>query len=106
MQRLLEISQEVINRNFRLRAGECNREGVSKTALFTHPPSEAPAPLAGISISQQSLLLYVQLCSSIAYISQYPSEQQKKCWLSLHQPMLVYSAGRTILPSCVMIPSL
>ena len=57
MQRLLEIPQEVINflRNFRLRAGDLNREGGSKTAPFTHPLPGVPAPLAGISILQQVL---------------------------------------------------
>ena len=59
MQRLLEIPQEAINflRNFRLRAGDLNREGGSKTAPFTHPLPGVPAPLAGISILQQSLFL-------------------------------------------------
>ena len=54
MQRLLEIPQEVYGflRNFRLRAGDLNREGGSKTAPFTHPPPGVPAPLAGISILQ------------------------------------------------------
>ena len=57
MQRLLEIPQEAINflRNFRLRAGDLNREGGSKTAPFTHPLPGVPAPLAGISILQQAL---------------------------------------------------
>ena len=57
MQRLLEIPQEVYGflRNFRLRAGDLNREGGSKTAPFTHPLPGVPAPLAGISILQQSL---------------------------------------------------
>ena len=52
MQRLLEIPQEVIHflRNFRLRAGDWNREGGSKTAPFTHPLPGVPAPLAGTSI--------------------------------------------------------
>ena len=56
MQRLLEIPQEVINflRNFRLRAGDLNREGGSKTAPFTHPLPGVPAPPAGISILQQA----------------------------------------------------
>ena len=56
MQRLLEIPQEAINflRNFRLWAGDLNREGGSKTAPFTHPLPGVPAPLAGISILQQS----------------------------------------------------
>ena len=58
MQRLLEIPQEVYDflRNFRLRAGDLNREGGSKTAPFTHPLPGVPAPLAGISILQQTLL--------------------------------------------------
>ena len=67
MQRLLEIPQEVYDflRNFRLRAGDLNRDspgclllplrgnspcGGSKTAPFTHPLPGVPAPLAGISI--------------------------------------------------------
>jgi len=56
MQRLREIPQEVINflRNFRLRAGDLNREGGSKTAPFTHPLPGVPTPLAGISILQQA----------------------------------------------------
>ena len=56
MQRLLEIPQEVYDflRNFRLRAGDLNREGGSKTAPFTHPLPGVPAPLAGISILQQT----------------------------------------------------
>jgi len=57
MQRLLEIPQEVYDflRNFRLRAGDLNREGGSKTAPFTHPLPGVHAPLAGISILQQTL---------------------------------------------------
>ena len=56
MQRLLEIPQEVYDslRNFRLRAGDLNREGGSKTAPFTHPLPGVPTPLAGISILQQT----------------------------------------------------
>ena len=71
MQRLLEIPQEVINflRNFRLRAGDLNRDspgclllplhgnspcGGSLTAPFTHPLPGVPAPLAGISFLQQT----------------------------------------------------
>ena len=74
MQRLLEIPQEVYDflRNFRLRAGDLNRDspgclllplrgnspcGGSKTAPFTHPLPGVPAPLAGISILQQAVLL-------------------------------------------------
>ena len=44
MQRLLEIPQEACNflRNFRLRAGDLNREGGSKTApLHTSPARSA-----------------------------------------------------------------
>ena len=61
MQRLLEIPQEVINflRNFRLRAGDLNREGGSKTAPFTHPLPGMPTPLAKILILQQALLLMI-----------------------------------------------
>ena len=72
MQRLLEIPQEVYDflRNFRLRAGDLNRDspgclllplrgnspcGGSKTAPFTHPLPGVHAPLAGISILQQTL---------------------------------------------------
>jgi len=60
LQRLLEIPQEVYDflRNFRLRAGDLNREGGSKTAPFTHPLPGVPAPLAGISILQQTLFVY------------------------------------------------
>ena len=71
MQRLLEIPQEVYDflRNFRLRAGDLNRDspgclllplrgnspcGGSKTAPFTHPLPGVPTPLAGISILQQA----------------------------------------------------
>ena len=71
MQRLLEIPQEVYDflRNFRLRAGDLNRDspgclllplrgnspcGGSKTAPFTHPLPGVHAPLAGISILQQT----------------------------------------------------
>ena len=74
MQRLLEIPQEVCDflRNFRLRAGDLNRDspgclllplrgnspcGGSETAPFTHPLPGVPAPLAGISILQQTLFL-------------------------------------------------
>ena len=59
MQRLLEIPQEVYDflRNFRLRAGDLNREGGSKTAPFTHPLPGVHAPLAGISILQQTLYI-------------------------------------------------
>jgi len=46
-------------RNFRLRAGDLNREGGSKTAPFTHPLPGVPAPLAGISILQQTHLCAV-----------------------------------------------
>ena len=58
MQRLLEIPQEVINflRNFRLRAGDSNCEGGSKTAPFTPPLPGVPAPLAGFSILQQAVV--------------------------------------------------
>ena len=58
MQRLLEIPQEVINflRDFRLRAGDLNREGGSKTAPFTHPLPGMPTPLAKILILQQARL--------------------------------------------------
>ena len=76
MQRLLEIPQEVYDflRNFRLRAGDLNRDspgclllplrgnspcGGSKTAPFTHPLPGVPAPLAGISILQQTHLCAV-----------------------------------------------
>ena len=57
MQRLLEIPQEVYGflRNFRLRAGDWNRERGSKTAPFTHPLPGAPTPLAKILILQQAL---------------------------------------------------
>ena len=60
MQRLLEIPQEAYGflRNFRLRAGDWNREGGSKTAHFTHPLPGVPAPRVAISISQQSLFLF------------------------------------------------
>ena len=63
MQRLLEIPQEVYGflRNFRLRAGDLNREGGSKTAPFTHPLPGVPAPLAGISFLQQARLISVPL---------------------------------------------
>ena len=74
MQRLLEIPQEVYDflRNFRLRAGDLNRDspgclllplrgnspcGGSKTAPFTHPLPGMHAPLAGISILQQTHIL-------------------------------------------------
>ena len=59
MQRLLEISQEGCGflRNFRLRAGDLNREGGSKTAPFTHPLPGMPTPLAKILILQQALSL-------------------------------------------------
>ena len=57
MQRLLEIPQEAVDflRNFRLRAGDLNREGGSKTAPFTHPLPGMPTPLAKILILQQAL---------------------------------------------------
>ena len=60
MQRLLEIPQEVYDflRNFRLRAGDLNREGGSKTAPFTHPLPGVHAPLAGISILQQTHAIF------------------------------------------------
>ena len=60
MQRLLEIPQEVYGflRNFRLWAGDLNREGGSKTAPFTHPRPGVPTPLAMILILQQALLLH------------------------------------------------
>ena len=81
MQRLLEIPQEAINflRNFRLRAGDLNRDspgclllplrgnspcGGSKTAPFTHPLPGVPAPLAGISILQQAVSFYCIFLSS------------------------------------------
>ena len=72
MQRLLEIPQEVINflRNFRLRAGDLNREGGSKTAPFTHPLPGVSAPLAGISILQQALVCCNRHGSLIEY--RYP----------------------------------
>ena len=56
MQRLLEIPQEVYGflRNFRLRAGDWNREGGSKTAPFTHPLPGVPTPLVKILILQQA----------------------------------------------------
>ena len=59
MQRLLEIPQEVYGflRNFRLRAGDWNRKGGSKTAPFTHPLPGVPALLAKILILQQALAL-------------------------------------------------
>ena len=59
MQRLLEIPQEVLHflRNFRLRAGDLNREGGGLGAPFTHPLPGVPAPLAGVSILQQTLLM-------------------------------------------------
>ena len=58
MQHPLEIPQEAYDflRNFRLRAGDSNREGGSKTAPFTHPLPGVPAPFAGILILQQALL--------------------------------------------------
>jgi len=69
MQRLLEIPQEVYDflRNFRLRAGDLNREGGSKTAPFTHPLPGVPAPLAGISILQQTLLHHMVFSSRLRY---------------------------------------
>ena len=56
MQHPLEIPQEayVFLRNFRLRAGDSNREGGSRTAPFTHPLPGVPTPLAGILILQQT----------------------------------------------------
>jgi len=71
MQRLLEIPQEVYDflRNFRLRAGDLNREGGSKTAPFTHPLPGVPAPLAGISILQQTL----------CYLTIYQIRQDATC---------------------------
>ena len=71
MQRLLEIPQEVYDflRNFRLRAGDLNREGGSKTAPFTHPLPGVPAPLAGISILQQIL----------CYLTIYQIRQDATC---------------------------
>ena len=56
MQRLLEIPQEVYGflRNFRLRAGDLNREGGSGTAPFTHPLPGKPTPFAKILILQQA----------------------------------------------------
>ena len=56
MQHPLEIPQEAYDflRNFRLRAGDSNREGGSRTAPFTHPLPGVPAPLAGILILQQT----------------------------------------------------
>ena len=61
MQRLLEIPQAVYGclRDFRLRAGDWNREGGSKTAPFTHPLPGVPAPLAGISILHQALVFHM-----------------------------------------------
>jgi len=69
MQRLLESPQEVYDflRNFRLRAGDLNREGGSKTAPFTHPLPGVPAPLAGISILQQTLLHHMVFSSRLRY---------------------------------------
>jgi len=69
LQRLLEIPQEVYDflRNFRLRAGDLNREGGSKTAPFTHPLPGVPAPLAGISILQQTLLHHMVFSSRLRY---------------------------------------
>ena len=84
MQRLLEIPQEVYDflRNFRLRAGDLNRDspgclllplrgnspcGGSKTAPFTHPLPGVPAPLAGISILQQTLLHHMVFSSRLRY---------------------------------------
>ena len=63
MQRLLEISKEVYGflRNFRLRAGDLNREGGSKTAPFTHPLPGMPTPLAKILILQQALCVVYSL---------------------------------------------
>ena len=63
MQRLREIPQEVYDflRNFRLRAGDLNRKGGSKTAPFTHPLPGVPTPLAGISILQQTLSVCYQM---------------------------------------------
>ena len=86
MQRLLEIPQEVYDflRNFRLRAGDLNRDspgclllplrgnspcGGSKTAPFTHPLPGVPAPLAGISILQQTL----------CYLTIYQIRQDATC---------------------------
>ena len=84
MQRLLEIPQEVINflRNFRLRAGDLNREGGSKTAPFTHPLPGVHAPLAGISILQQTPFL----CK---VISRY-----KSCTPAFLQASMVYLSHR------------
>ena len=86
MQRLLEIPQEVINflRNFRLGAGDLNRDspgclllplrvnspcGGSKTAPFTHPLPGVPAPLAGISILQQAVAFYCIFLNSLRMTS-------------------------------------
>ena len=61
MQRLLEIPQEVYGflRNFRLRAGDLNREGGSQTTIFTHPPPGMPTPLAKILILQQAHFVFI-----------------------------------------------
>ena len=82
MQRLREIPQEVYDflRNFRLRAGDLNRDspgclllplrgnspcGGSKTAPFTHPLPGVHAPLAGISILQQTLFYSFLLTNQV-----------------------------------------
>ena len=79
MQRLLEIPQEVYGflRNFRLRAGDLNREGGSKTALFTHPLPRVPAPLAGISVLRQLLC-----CWELLRVRKSPADftRDKEAW--------------------------
>ena len=81
MQRLLEIPQEVYDflRNFRLRAGDLNREGGSKTAPFTHPLPGVPAPLAGISILQQAYYIF-RILRSIGAETGFPPESRLRQW--------------------------
>ena len=81
MQRLLEIPQEVYDflRNFRLRAGDLNREGGSKTAPFTHPLPGVHAPLAGISILQQTLRLFICRGCSLVFRRQiFPFQHHRR----------------------------
>ena len=81
------------------RFGEAKRtRWKCKMELLTIKPPE----LLSIGSSGGCFLSY----SSTTYISQRPSVQQKKCLLSLHQPIRSYCAGSTILPSGVISPSL
>ena len=59
MQRLLEIPQEVYDflRNFRLRAGDWNREGGSKTAPSHIPCQECLLLLQGFLFRNSPLFL-------------------------------------------------